>query len=66
MGKPSRLDLPLRESQHPEAYFAEEQEGWHGYIEWEKYPEKKERAAEILSRYTFAGVSILYFTQGVI
>ncbi|KAL6720376.1 hypothetical protein ACLMJK_002297 [Lecanora helva] len=54
MGKPPRLDLPLQESEHPKAYFAEEQEGWHGYIEWEKYPEKRKKAAEILSRYTLA------------
>ena len=57
MGKLSKLDLPLRESQHPEAYFAEEQGGWHGYIEWENCPEKRRKAAEILSCYTFAGVS---------
>ena len=25
-------------------YFAEELPKWHGYIEWEKYPEKKEEA----------------------
>ena len=52
----SRFEIPLRESCHPEASFPEEQEGWHGYIEWEKYPEKQAQAAEILSRYTFAGV----------
>lgn len=52
----SRFEIPLREICHPEAAFPEEQEGWHGYIEWEKYPEKQAKAAEILSRYTFAGV----------
>ena len=52
----ARLDIPLREPSHPQAYFAEEEEKWHGYIEWEKYPEKKARAAEILSHYSFAGV----------
>ena len=53
-----RLDLPLLEKSHPRgAYFAEEKEGWHGYIEWEKYPEKQKKAAEILSKYKFAGVS---------
>ncbi|KAF2758914.1 molybdopterin binding oxidoreductase [Pseudovirgaria hyperparasitica] len=35
--------------------FAEEREGWKGYIEWERYPEKKRKAAEILSRYNFKG-----------
>ncbi len=52
----SRFNLPLRESNHPDAYFPEEQKGWHGYIEWEKYPEKKAKAAKILKQYTFAGV----------
>lgn len=33
--------------------FAEERPGWEGYIEWEDYPEKKAKAAEILARYTF-------------
>ena len=33
--------------------FAEETPGWKGYIEWEKYPEKKRKAAEILARYRF-------------
>jgi len=28
-----KLDIPLPERNHPEAYFAEEREGWHGYIE---------------------------------
>ena len=53
----ARYDIPLRESSHPDAYFPEEQKGWHGYIEWEKYPDKKAEAAEILAQYTFAGVS---------
>ena len=33
--------------------FAEETPGWKGYVEWERYPEKKEKAAEILARYRF-------------
>ena len=33
--------------------FAEEKEGWRGYIEWEKYPEKKERVREIMQNYDF-------------
>ncbi|THW92309.1 molybdopterin binding oxidoreductase [Aureobasidium pullulans] len=34
-------------------YFAEEKEGWKGYIEWEKYPEKRKQAEEILAKYAF-------------
>ncbi|KAK8018812.1 molybdopterin binding oxidoreductase [Apiospora marii] len=33
--------------------FEEERKGWKGYIEWEKYPEKKKRAAEVLKQYDF-------------
>jgi hypothetical protein len=38
-------------------FFAEEREGWKGYIEWERYPEKKEQAAKILAQYDFPVVS---------
>ncbi|KAK1834992.1 Oxidoreductase, molybdopterin-binding domain-containing protein [Podospora conica] len=34
-------------------HFAEEKEGWDGYIEWEKYPEKKKQAEELLKQYDF-------------
>ena len=54
---PKRPELPMRNSDH--VYFAEEQKGWHGYVEWEKYPDKAKRAAEILSKHNFAGVSPL-------
>lgn len=37
-------------------YFPEEREGWHGYIEWEDYPEKREQAAKILRTHNFAPV----------
>ena len=37
--------------------FEEEREGWKGYIEWEKYPEKKKQAAEVLKQYDFPVVS---------
>lgn len=37
--------------------FAEERKGWKGYVEWERYPEKKKQAAEILARYDFPVVS---------
>ncbi|EGN94020.1 hypothetical protein SERLA73DRAFT_171854 [Serpula lacrymans var. lacrymans S7.3] len=33
--------------------FAEERSGWSGYVEWEKYPEKKALAREILKTHTF-------------
>lgn len=33
--------------------FAEERKGWGGYIEWEKYPEKKKQAEEVLANYDF-------------
>lgn len=51
---PNRSELPIPKSDH--VYFAEELKGWHGYIEWEKYPDKAKSAAEILSKHTFAGV----------
>lgn len=38
------------------SYYPEEESGWHGYIEWEKYPERKKEVAEILSKYKFDGV----------
>lgn len=37
--------------------FEEERPGWKGYIEWERYPEKKNQAAEVLARYDFPVVS---------
>ncbi|EAT79539.2 hypothetical protein SNOG_13212 [Parastagonospora nodorum SN15] len=37
--------------------FAEERKGWKGYVEWERYPEKKKQAAEVLARYDFPVVS---------
>lgn len=33
--------------------FEEEREGWKGYIEWERYPEKKKKAAQIMANYDF-------------
>ncbi|KAK5111040.1 hypothetical protein LTR62_005415 [Meristemomyces frigidus] len=33
--------------------FQEEREGWDGYVEWEAYPEKKEKAHKILESQTF-------------
>ena len=53
----SRFDIPLRSDLHPETCFQEELKGWHGYVEWEKYPDKKKIAAELLAKYSFEGVS---------
>ncbi|KAF4610710.1 hypothetical protein D9613_007294 [Agrocybe pediades] len=33
--------------------FRDERPGWQGYIEWEKYPEKKAEAAAILAKHKF-------------
>ncbi|GJE95510.1 sulfite oxidase [Phanerochaete sordida] len=35
--------------------FPEERPGWRGYVEWEKYPERKRIAAEILKSKKFSG-----------
>jgi len=43
-----------------EPLFPEERPGWKGYIEWEKYPEKKEKAAEILKKYNFPPVGHMH------
>jgi hypothetical protein len=47
--------IPFR-AKGEEPYFAEERKGWKGYVEWEKYPEKKRKAAEILNQYDFPEV----------
>jgi sulfite oxidase len=46
--------------------FEEEREGWKGYIEWERYPEKKKKAAEIMANYDFPVVSILSIASALI
>jgi sulfite oxidase len=43
-------------------FFAEERKGWKGYVEWERYPEKKAQAEKILAQYDFPVVSTI-FTQ---
>jgi len=52
----ARYKIPLRQSNHPESFFPEEVKGWHGYVEWEKYPGRQAKARETLSQYKFAGV----------
>jgi sulfite oxidase len=56
--KPFQLigELPL---------FTEERKGWSGYIEWEKYPEKKRKAAELLAQYDFPVVSSKIEDEGL-
>lgn len=34
----------------------EELDGWHGYIEWEKYPERKQKAKEFMKKFKFPPV----------
>lgn len=43
-------------------HFAEEREGWKGYIEWEKYPDKKKEVEKILAEYDFPDVSSPIFS----
>jgi len=44
---------PDSDEEDPNVVFAEERPGWQGYIEWEEYPKKKEKAAAILARHEF-------------
>ena len=57
-------DVPLKDKHAPKAFFAEERKGWHGYVEWEKYPEKQKKAADILAQYKFAQVNWTSFSPG--
>jgi sulfite oxidase len=41
------------EAQGELPFFEEERKGWKGYVEWERYPEKKKQAEEILAKYDF-------------
>lgn len=52
----NETELKLREgAEEDDTSFVveEEREGWHGYVEWEKYPEKKEKAHKRFIRYKF-------------
>lgn len=47
----------IKEGQYEEnVFFKEERKGWSGYIEWERYPEKKKEAESILAKYEFPDV----------
>lgn len=48
----AQADFPFRE---PAPHFPEERSGWKGYVERERYPEKKKKAEQILSQYNFPG-----------
>ncbi|KAH8814943.1 Oxidoreductase, molybdopterin-binding domain-containing protein [Xylogone sp. PMI_703] len=39
----------------------EEYQGWHGYIEWENYPEKKKKAEEFMKNFEFPGAPEFQF-----
>lgn len=53
------LTLRTKEAPKPEALgLKEELPGWHGYIEWEKYPEKKKEVKEYMKKFDFPGVSL--------
>lgn len=48
----SKADFPFG-TDLPE--FSEERAGWKGYVEWEKYPEKKAEGEKLLAKYKFPG-----------
>lgn len=53
----NREDIP-----HPDALgFEEELPGWRGYVEWEKYPEEKKRAKELMKKLNFPSVGSTFF-----
>jgi sulfite oxidase len=53
------LTLRTKEVPDPEALgLTEELAGWHGYVEWEKYPERKKEVKEYMKKFDFPGVSL--------
>jgi sulfite oxidase len=50
---PSEPNAPEFKQQGDVPNFPEERPGWGGYIEWERYPEKKKEAEAILAKYDF-------------
>lgn len=48
----SKSEFPFRS---PAPSYPEERKGWAGYVEWEKYPEKKKHAEQVLAQYKFPG-----------
>lgn len=56
------LVLRTKETPDPEGLGLEEElPGWHGYVEWEKYPERKDKVKEYMRKFEFPGVSKLVF-----
>lgn len=54
------LTLRTKEKPNPEALsLREELPGWHGYVEWEKYPERKKEVKEYMKKFDFPGVGTL-------
>lgn len=53
-------DLEIRSSDElpdpNELELEEELDGWHGFIEWEKYPERKQKVKEFMKKYKFPSV----------
>jgi sulfite oxidase len=53
---PNETELQLRENAEeddPTFVVQEERPGWHGYVEWEDYPDKKAKAHKRFLRYKF-------------
>ncbi|CZR50760.1 probable sulfite oxidase, mitochondrial precursor [Phialocephala subalpina] len=50
------LVLRTKETPDPEALGLEEEfPGWHGYVEWERYPERKKEVKEYMKKFNFPG-----------
>ena len=54
-------DLVLRDGENrdldpeSELELKEELKGWHGYVEWELYPERKQKVQEWMKKFDFPG-----------
>jgi len=56
---PKLLVRTKEETPDPEALGLEEEiPGWHGYVEWEKYPERKKKVKEFMKKFEFPSVSL--------
>lgn len=59
------LVLRTKERPDPEALgLKEEIPGWHGYVEWEKYPERKKDVQKYMKKFDFPKVG-LYHVLGL-
>ncbi|KAB5577468.1 Oxidoreductase, molybdopterin-binding domain-containing protein [Coniochaeta sp. 2T2.1] len=53
---PNETELKLQDNapeENPDFVVTEERNGWKGYVEWEDYPEKKDKAHKRFKRYKF-------------